>query len=91
MFYLICYDIRDSKRLMKVAKRLENYGIRVQKSFFSCEFSSSILEQLIEQIKQVIDLNADYFFVYPICDKCAKKVIIDGRGSTMNLSEYLIL
>ncbi|HQM85027.1 MAG TPA: CRISPR-associated endonuclease Cas2, partial [bacterium] len=31
---LILYDIRDPKRLLRVAKIMENYGYRVQKSVF---------------------------------------------------------
>lgn len=91
MFYLICYDIRNPKRLRRTAKKLENYGIRVQKSFFQCEMSSAMLDELVKDIKGVINLKVDYFFIYPICEKCAKKVVIDGKGSTMDLEDFLIL
>ena len=33
MMYFISYDIADPKRLKAVAKMLENYGLRIQKSF----------------------------------------------------------
>ena len=33
-FYLICFDVRDAKRLRKIANEMENFGNRVQRSVF---------------------------------------------------------
>ena len=46
MIYFISYDIANPKRLCKVAKTLENYGLRVQYSFFECEMNQKIMENL---------------------------------------------
>ena len=35
-FWLACYDIRDDKRLRRVAAVMERYGTRAQKSVFEC-------------------------------------------------------
>lgn len=31
-FYVVCYDVRDARRLRKVANEMENFGQRVQKA-----------------------------------------------------------
>ena len=35
-WWLICYDVRDPKRLRKTAKHMEGYGERMQYSVFRC-------------------------------------------------------
>ena len=36
MRYLVSYDISDPKRLRKVARSLEGFGVRLQYSVFEC-------------------------------------------------------
>ncbi|MGE0434417.1 MAG: CRISPR-associated endonuclease Cas2 [Planctomycetota bacterium] len=43
-WYLLTYDVRDDKRLRKVAKTLEGYGTRLQYSVFHCHLSRTDLE-----------------------------------------------
>jgi len=76
MIYMICYDITNHKRLRKTAKVLENYGIRIQKSFFQCEISKDMLNRLIKAILAVIDVSEDKLYVYPLCNGCLKNVKI---------------
>lgn len=58
MTYLICYDIREPKRLHKVASVLENHGIRVQKSFFQCDLGDEHLKSLRYDLLKVIDMTS---------------------------------
>ena len=39
MLHLIAYDIASDKRLRRVARICEDYGIRVEKSVFECDLS----------------------------------------------------
>jgi len=91
MIYLICYDISNPKRLQKTAKVLENYGIRVQRSFFQCEMTPNRLESLKNEILGIINIKKDYFFIYPLCRKCSQKATIDGVGKLILLEDYIIL
>ena len=43
MIYFISYDVSNPKRLNKVAKTLENFGIRIQFSFFECEMEKELI------------------------------------------------
>ncbi len=90
MIYMICYDISHPKRLRKTAKVLENYGLRVQKSFFQCEISSKGMQLLKQSILEIIDTDKDYFYIYPLCDSCTRKAKTDGKGEIITLKAYEI-
>ncbi len=91
MIYMMCYDISDPKRLAKTAKTLENYGIRVQKSFFQCEMRKSMMEGLKQDILKIINVEQDFFFVYPLCDDCTRKAVKIGKGEIIKLEAYEII
>ena len=44
MFYLVSYDIPDTKRRTKLAKTLEDFGDRVQYSVFECILDGVLLD-----------------------------------------------
>jgi len=45
-WYLVCYDIRNPKRLRKAAKHIEGYGTRMQYSIFRCWLSPQQMQRL---------------------------------------------
>ncbi len=67
--YLIIYDISDEKRLRKVAKLLEQYAIRVQKSVFEGTMSESIKNRVRREIEGIINCDEDYVVIFSICEK----------------------
>lgn len=91
MRYLYCYDIADSRRLTKVARLLEEKGIRVQKSFFICDFESDDARTLLNNIQAQLKLEFDSIFLYPICNKCQKQVRAVGNGAYQFLEDFKIL
>ena len=92
MRYLFCYDITKPKRLVKVAKQLENNGIRIQKSFFICEFEDkNEADILFTKLRQLLDKRVDSLFLYPLCTKCQKNTLMIGNGVFEIMQEYHIL
>ena len=91
MIYMVCYDIANPKRLRKTAKVLENFGIRVQYSFFQCDSPSEKMQELKERVLQIIDKRKDSFFIYPLCADCSKKAIVDGKGEIIKLQSFEII
>ncbi len=75
MWHLIAYDIRDPKRLRRVAKKLEAYGTRVQYSIFRCRLDRSTLEKLRWELAEII-ADEDNLLVMPLCAQCALNVPI---------------
>ncbi len=90
MVYMICYDIAHPKRLRKTARILEDFGLRVQKSFFQCEISAQGMEKLKTAILKVIDQKKDYLYIYPLCRACTEKPLTDGPGTLIRIKSYEI-
>ncbi len=91
MTYLVCYDICNPKRLVKTAKLLEKFGIRVQYSFFELDISDDMLEKLLCGVKMIINPKEDKFYLYPICTGCRDNAIIDGSGKLLKMETFIIL
>ena len=80
MEYFIIYDIADPKRLNRVAKILENYGQRAQKSKCELSLSTAELKALQREIGLVIHPEEDGVKYFPLCEKCFGKTEIFGTG-----------
>ena len=78
-WHLITYDIRDAKRLRKVAKKLEGYGERMQYSVFRCRLDRVALEKLCWELAEIMKDNDD-LLVMPICGNCAERVPLHSTG-----------
>ncbi|HZK19571.1 MAG TPA: CRISPR-associated endonuclease Cas2 [Treponemataceae bacterium] len=91
MTYFIAYDICDPKRLRNVAKTLENFGLRIQYSFFECEMDTVIFEKLKAELLNIINTDKDSLHFYPLCDDCLKKTKSLGDGNIYIPRSYEIL
>lgn len=91
MIYMICYDIANPKRLRKVAQKLEEFGLRVQKSFFQVEIDKDNLTRLTNSLIKIINKKQDLLFIYPLCDECTRKPIQMGIGEVVKLEAFQIL
>jgi len=76
--YLVCYDIRDEKRLMKVFNTMKKRGLHIQYSVFYCRLTWRELIELKEKLNDIIDERKDDVRVYPIPQDMKVKVM--GRG-----------
>ena len=58
--WLICFDIEDDKTRRRIAKLLEKWGIRVQKSVFECRFKTPDRKtRLVRKLQQIIDTSPE--------------------------------
>jgi CRISPR-associated protein Cas2 len=57
--YLVCYDIRDDKRLRKVFKAMRNYGDHLQYSVFECQLTPIDLAKCQHELGEIIKHNED--------------------------------
>lgn len=91
MNMIIAYDIADAKRLVRVAKVMLDYGVRVQKSIFEVEITSPAFRIFRERVEKIIIAEEDGVKYFPLCEKCAGTVEIIGQGQfTDPDSEYYI-
>ena len=66
MLYLIAYDIASNRRLRRVARICEDFGIRVEKSVFECNLSLVQFQELWDRLSRNVDNEEDKVIAYPI-------------------------
>lgn len=96
MLILITYDVATvekagQRRLRRVARACEDYGVRVQKSVFECQVGKTewvlLRQRLLDEIKGDEDSLRFYFL-----DETAKtRIEHHGIDKPMDLTEPLIL
>jgi len=87
MLSIVAYDISDAKRLARVAKLCEDYGVRVQYSIFECRLEESNFETFWLKLLDLIDDDQDRVVAYKIDARCAKETLSAG---TMVCSEKVV-
>ncbi|HID70361.1 MAG TPA: CRISPR-associated endonuclease Cas2 [Desulfobacterales bacterium] len=78
--FLICFDIHDARRLRNVARQMENFGVRVQRSVFECHLNRKELLELQKRLAIVINEEEDKVRYYSLCEKDKNAILIDGVG-----------
>jgi CRISPR-associated protein Cas2 len=64
--YVLCYDVRDDRRLRQTAKVAERWGNRIQYSVFVCDLTGVERAQLESELRSVVDLAVDMTFLIDI-------------------------
>ncbi len=72
-WYLICYDVRDDKRLRQTAKTLAGFGLRLQESVFRCWLSERDVERLRWELTRVLEPEDDVLYI-GICAACVRRL-----------------
>lgn len=57
--FLVSYDIRDPKRLRRVARSLEGFGVRLQYSVFECPLDAIRLARLKSELHGIVNHEED--------------------------------
>jgi CRISPR-associated protein Cas2 len=77
--YLVAYDISNPRRLRKVARACEDFGLRRQFSVFLCRLTAADVVRLKSRLYDVIDLDRDQILFIPLCGRCASSIEALGR------------
>ena len=78
MLSLIAYDISDAKRLHRVARVCEDFGVRVQYSLFECRLEEPEFRQFWERLVEEIDETEDRVVAYKVDARCARETLTAG-------------
>lgn len=78
--YLVAYDICDPRRLRRVAKLMERFGLRIQKSVFECAIPQTCMAQLVNAAKTLIDPAVDGIRIYPLSVRTRRESLLLGFG-----------
>ncbi|TCP29030.1 CRISPR-associated Cas2 family protein [Scopulibacillus darangshiensis] len=96
MLVVITYDVSTidaagRKRLRKVSKLCQDYGIRVQNSVFECVVDSTKLRQLKYKLVETINEEQDSLRIYRLGDNYQTKVEHIGVKDTFDLEGTLFI
>ena len=57
--YIVCYDIRDDKRLRQVYKTMRDWGDHLQYSVFECQLTCAELTECRAALSRIIHHDLD--------------------------------
>lgn len=80
VFVLIIYDIVDNGRRVKLAKYLQGYGFRVQKSAFEATIKEKVYRKMLDGLPKFVT-EEDNIRVYKII----------GKGQVLNIGKEIEL
>ncbi len=78
-FWVVVYDVRNNKKRRRIAKALETYGVRINRSVFECKITDAELLELQEKIDTCISRRIDTVVYYPLCRECQGKAVYRPR------------
>jgi CRISPR-associated protein Cas2 len=96
MLILVTYDVSTIekaglRRLRRVARACEDYGVRVQKSVFECQVGQTEWVQLKDRLLREIKNDQDSLRFYYLDETAKQKIEHYGVDKPIDLAEPLIL
>jgi len=70
VFVVVAYDIVNDRKRKKVAKLLEEYGLRINYSVFELAVSPSDINKIKKRIGTMISKKSDSVLFYYLCKEC---------------------
>jgi len=90
MLVLVSYDIEEDNTRTRLAKKLKDFGPRVQYSVFEADIKPTELEKLLAVLGKVKLKNEDSIRLYHLCQACISKVTIWGVGEVTEDKPFYI-
>ena len=91
MLLVISYDITDDNKRNHLAKKLRDFGRRVQKSVFEADVTDKELKQLDKVLTEFKLADAESIRLYRICQACKGLIKIWGTGTVTEDEDYYIV
>jgi|YNPMSStandDraft_1061717.scaffolds.fasta_scaffold05740_3 CRISPR-associated endonuclease Cas2 len=76
--WVIAYDIRANRRRTKVARRLEQAGLRVQKSVFVIDAATEEVRKLVRELSALIDPHTDQVAAWRLAEHPHARRVLAG-------------
>lgn len=91
MLYVVCYDISDDATRDVMAKRLLDFGTRIQESVFECPLDDGLFERMLNAIADVPLAPDDRVRIYRLCARCVEQIRIYGPGEVTRDPEFYLV
>jgi CRISPR-associated protein Cas2 len=81
MLTWVVYDISNDRTRTRIARRCLDAGLyRVQKSVFLGDLAANRVEEILLFSQELLDLNTDSVYIFPMCQDDFARVRILGQG-----------
>lgn len=95
MKVLVMYDIdttstQGRKRLLKIAKKCLDRGVRIQNSVYECELNATQLRELQTELKKMIDPAVDCIHIFNMGNSMKDRCTCLGKNNSPMKDAYLI-
>jgi CRISPR-associated protein Cas2 len=81
MLTWVVYDISKDRTRTKIADRCLDFGLqRVQKSVYLGDIPPNRVEEILQFSRELLNLETDAVYVFPMCKDDFQKVRIVGQG-----------
>ena len=92
MMVLVTYDVSTinksgKRRLRRVAKKCQDFGIRVQNSVFECDIDPTLWAQLKHNLLEILDVQQDSLRFYYLGSNWRRKVEHHGTKESIDIYE----
>lgn len=91
MYVVIAYDVTDTPRRTRLAKRLKDFLDRVQKSVFEGELDEDKLQALERRVATLLNEGEDSLRIYPLCAACKQRIRVFGQGEVLDDPDVYIV
>ena len=92
--YLVCYDIRDPKRLRRVFKVMKGYGEHWQFSVFFCTLKDIDRVRLQSDLESEMNLKEDQVLIIDMGgneDSARKAAVVIGQSLEMQDERIIVV
>lgn len=86
--YLVAYDISCHRRWYQVHKYLLGYTVAGQKSFFECWVTPAELQEVMREVRGMIDVEEDRAHVFQLDERM--KIRCHGVAKTFDRGYFTI-
>jgi len=91
MRVVVAYDISDDGVRAKVAAVLSAWGVRIQKSVFTCTLDEEELVELVARVGELVDLRSDSVHVFHQCAACHAKASYVGQAEGFEVPRFWVV
>ena len=91
MFYVVAYDMPDTKRRTTLLKKMKGFGTHTQYSVFECELDDNEHGHMVAVIRKIIKPDEDAVKIYQLCRQCVRSVQVLGIGKLAVEPEAVII
>ena len=91
MFYVVAYDMPDTKRRTRLLKAMKGFGVHTQYSVFECELDDHEHDKMLWTIQRIIDPTEDAIKVYRLCKECVRSILVQGIGKVSIEEDVVVI